>query len=288
VALPRLDGRDGTDGLTDAQDEALAKAAAAWQGPGAPPVRMLPDRVSAAELALPEGASRPGVPIGLAETDLGPVHLDLTAADPHFLVFGDSGSGKSAFLRTWMTGLAARRTAWEARFIVVDYRRSLLGVVPQEHLGAYAGDSTAAEAYAQQVAAKLTERLPPANVTPQQLRALDWWQGPDFYVVVDDYDLVSNGRQSPLAPLVAFLPQARELGLHVVLARRVAGLTRIGATDPLLSRIQEMGADGLILSGDPREGVLLGAQRAAPRPPGRGVLVRRKSSPLLIQAAYDE
>lgn len=249
---------------------------------------MLPEHVSTAELALPGGESRPGVPIGLAESDLAPVHLELTAADPHFLVLGDSGAGKSAFLRTWMTGLASCRSAWEVRFIVIDYRRTLLGVVPPEPLGAYAGDANAAAVYVEHVAAKLTERLPPANVTAQQLRTLDWWEGPDFYVVVDDYDLVSNGRQSPLAPLAAFLPQVRELGFHVVLARRIAGLTRVGSTDPLLSRVQEMGADGLIMSGDPREGVVLGTQRAMPRPPGRGLLVRRQSSPTLIQVAHDE
>ena len=56
--------------------------------------------------------------------------MELTDSEPHFLVFGDSGSGKSSFLRTWMKGLVARRSAWEARFVVVDYRRSLLGVLP--------------------------------------------------------------------------------------------------------------------------------------------------------------
>ncbi len=231
---------------------------------------------------------RPGVPVGLAEDDLAAAHLDLTASDPHFLVFGDSGSGKSTFLRTWMTGLVARRTAYEARFIVVDYRRALLGVVPQAHLGAYAGDARAAQVYAGQVAAKLAERLPPPNVTVEQLRERNWWTGPDLYLVVDDYDLVSNGRNSPLSPLVDYLPQARELGFHVVLARRVAGLTRIGATDPLLSRIRELGADGLVLSGDHREGVILGSQRAAQRPPGRGVLVRRQFPPTLIQVAVEQ
>jgi DNA segregation ATPase FtsK/SpoIIIE, S-DNA-T family len=288
VALPRLDGMDSIGGLADAQDEAITKLAAAWPGTGAPRVRMLPERVSTAELALPEGEMRPGVPVGLAESDLAAAHLDLTASDPHFLVFGDSGSGKSTFLRTWMTGLAARRSAYEARFIVVDYRRALLGVVPQAHLGAYAGDARAAQVYADQVAAKLAERLPPPNVTVEQLRERNWWTGPDLYLVVDDYDLVSNGRQSPLSPLVDYLPQARELGFHVVLARRVAGLTRIGVTDPLLSRIRELGADGLVLSGDHREGVILGNQRAAQRPPGRGVLVRRQFPPTLIQVAVEQ
>ncbi|MFC4033944.1 type VII secretion protein EccCa [Streptomyces polygonati] len=284
VALPRLDGRDTADGLADAQGEAITKIAAAWQGRAAPPVRMLPERVTVAQLALPEGDSAPGVPIGLGESDLAPVHLDLTGTDPHFLVFGDSGSGKSTFLRTWMAGLMARRSAWEARFIVVDYRRSLLGAVPPEYLGAYAGDSGAAAVYAEQVAAKLAERLPPPDVTVAQLRERDWWTGPEFYLVVDDYDMV-GGRQSPLAPLIDYLPQARELGFHVVLARRVSGLMRGQMTEPMLNRVRELGAAGLVLSGDPREGVVLGDERASQRPPGRGVLVRRQFPPALIQLA---
>jgi len=285
LALPRLDGIGNDQGLGDAQDEAVAKLAAAWQGVSAPPIRTLPERVTGDEPALPEGEPRPGVPIGLAQADLAPVHLELTRDDPHFLVLGDSGSGKSAFLRTWMTGLAAQRTAWEVRFIVVDYRGTLLGIVAPEYLGAYAGDAAAASEYVSQVAAKLAERLPPAGLTADQLRERSWWTGPEFYLVVDDYDLVGDGRQSPLAPLVEYLPQARELGLHVVLARQVTGLTRIGATDPLLSRVREQGVDGLVLSGDPHEGVILGDQRAAQRPPGRGVLVRRQFPTSLIQVA---
>ncbi|OON71824.1 type VII secretion protein EccCa [Streptomyces tsukubensis] len=285
AALPRLDGEDSTDGLADAQSDAISRMAEAWNGRAAPSVRMLPDRVGTDELALPEGDSQPGVPIGIGESDLAPVHLDLTATDPHFLVFGDSGSGKSAFLRTWMTGLAERRSAWEARFIVIDYRRSLLGVVPPDHLGAYAGDANAATVYVEQVAAKLAERLPPHDVTTEQLRERSWWAGPEFYVVVDDYDLVGGGHRSPLAPLIDYLPQARELGLHLVTARRVSGLMRGQMSEPLLSRLRELGADGLILSGDHREGPLLGDQRAAQRPPGRGVLVRRQSPTTLIQVA---
>jgi S-DNA-T family DNA segregation ATPase FtsK/SpoIIIE len=288
VALPRIDGADSADGLSDAQEDTLAKLAAAWQGRWAPPIRMLPDRVTVAELAIAEEATDPvpaGIPIGLNESELAPVHLDLTREDPHFLVFGDSGSGKSAFLRTWMTGLVERRSAWDVRFIVIDYRRSLLGLVPKEHLGAYAGDATTARDFCAQVAAKLTERLPPPDVTPEQLRERSWWTGPEFYLVVDDFDLVGAGRQSPVNQLVDFVPQARELGLHVVLARRVAGLSRSIMSEPLFNQVRELGADGLILSGEPREGALLGDLRAAPRPPGRGMLVRRRHPSTLIQVA---
>ncbi|MBY8886977.1 type VII secretion protein EccCa [Streptomyces sp. PTM05] len=289
VALPRLDGQDTADGLSEAQEEVLGKLAAAWTGPVAPPIRMLPERLSVADLELPQDDSSPGVPIGIAERDLAPVRVELSDADPHFLVYGDSGSGKSSFLRTWIKGLAARRTAWQARFIMVDYRRALMDVVPQEFVGAYAGDANAAHAYVEQVVAKLTERLPPPEVTLEQLRRRDWWSGPEFYVVVDDYDLVvGSGRTSPLSPLVDFLPQARDIGLHLIVARRVAGMSRASIGEQLMSRIKELGTSGLVLSGDHREGVVLGDQRAVQRPPGRGVLVTRQEPATLVQVALTD
>ncbi|MCB5906944.1 type VII secretion protein EccCa [Streptomyces pinistramenti] len=297
VALPRLDGMDTLEGLGEAQEDALAKITESWPSVVAPPIRMLPEHLTLAEMAAlpaPPGTdptqetALPGVPIGIAEHDLRPVHLELGDAEPHFLVYGDSGSGKSVFLRTWLSGMTARYSAWEARFIVVDYRRALLGAVPDEHLGAYAGDSNAATAYAEQVAQKLAERLPPPNVTAAQLRDRSWWEGPELYVVVDDYDLVGNGRNSPLAPLVDYLPQARELGFHLIAARRVSGFGRTALTEPLLTRARELGAAGLVLSGDPKEGVLISGERAEPRPPGRGVLVRRQSPRTVIQIALTE
>ncbi|MFI7103276.1 hypothetical protein ACIBK8_28470 [Streptomyces sp. NPDC050161] len=49
--------------------------------------------------------------------------------------------------------------------------------------------------------------------------------------MVDDYDLVGNGRNSPLAPLVDYLPQARELGFHLIAARRVSGFGHTALTE---------------------------------------------------------
>jgi len=288
VALPRIDGADTADGLAEAQQDVLDRLTALWEGrPAAPPIKMLPDRVGAGELAPVAGTRPNGVPIGLGESDLAPVYLELGAQDPHLLVLGDSGSGKSAFLRTWLEGLVRTRSAWEARVILFDYRRSLLGLVPKGHLGAYAGDAATAAEVAKLFAEKLAERLPPPDVTVEQLRERSWWTGPEFYVVADDYDMVA-GRSSPLSPLLQFVPQARELGLHFVLARRVAGLSRWIVSEPLFSQVRDLGAAGLILSGDPREGALVGDQRAAQRPPGRGVLVRRQLPPSVIQVALSE
>jgi S-DNA-T family DNA segregation ATPase FtsK/SpoIIIE len=304
VALPRLDGGDGLEGLTEAQQDLVDGMAGSWQRPPAPPLKVLPQRVTVAELdaigaeqsasANPWEGGGPGlsdteVPVGLGQSDLRPVGLDLSQGQPHFLVFGDSGAGKTSFLRAWMRGLAARHSPRDVRLIVIDYRRSLLDVLPEPYIGAHAGDPDLAAAYVKQVAAKLKERMPPPGITSRRLRERDWWKGPELYVVADDYDLVTGGPdRGPLAPLTGFLTQADELGFHVVLARRVGGASRALMSDPLLGRLREFGADGLILSGDPREGALIGDQRAAQRIPGRGVLVRRRQNPAVIQAVLDE
>jgi S-DNA-T family DNA segregation ATPase FtsK/SpoIIIE len=287
LALPRMDGVESVEGAREAQEDIVGKVAAGWSGPVAPPVRLLPTHITVSEvdsMAAPDS----GVPIGIAEADLQPVALDLVGGDPHLVVFGDAGSGKTSFLRTWMRALARRESAWDIRFVVMDYRRSLIGVVPQEHLGAYAADADAAKVYAEQVAAKLRERLPPATVTPQELSARNWWQGAEIYVVIDDYDLVGGGAQGPLAPLVQFVPYARDIGFHLVTARRVTGSSRTQLTDQLGARVRELGCTGLVLSGDPREGALVGDVRAVPRPPGRGVLVRRGEPGRLIQLAVED
>ena len=51
-------------------------------------------------------------------------------------------------------------------------------------------------------------------------------------MLVDDYDLVATGPANPLLPLLEFLPQARDVGLHLVLdparRRRRPGAVRAG------------------------------------------------------------
>ena len=216
---------------------------------------------------------------------LEPVYLDLSETEPHLLVFGDSGSGKSSFLRTWMRGLAARRTAWEARFMIVDYRRSLLGAIESEHLIGYGGGADQTAELVESVADYMRKRLPGPEVTPQQLRDRSWWTGPECYVLVDDYDLVATGPVNPLHPLLDYLVQARDIGLHLVLTRRSGGAGR-ALYEPVIQRLRELSTPGLVMSGDREEGALLGTVRPGPLPPGRGWLVTRREGVRLIQLAH--
>ena len=91
--------------------------------------------------SCPKGFEYPerGVAIGIDETDLEPVFVDFET-DPFFIVFGESESGKTALLRLLIKQITERYTPDEAKIVSVDYRRALLGVVPETHLLEYAAD----------------------------------------------------------------------------------------------------------------------------------------------------
>lgn len=168
--------------------------------------------------------------------------------------------------------------------MVVDYRHALMGVVPGSYIGAYAGDAFAAREYVSQLAGTLAGRLPPPNVSRRELQQRSWWEGPELYLVIDDYDMVAGSpAASPLQPLLDLLPHGREIGLHIVLTRGSSGFARAAMADPVIARIRELGAAGLMLSADPREGTLLGGVRGTDMAPGRGVLVRRRRENELVQ-----
>jgi S-DNA-T family DNA segregation ATPase FtsK/SpoIIIE len=223
------------------------------------------------------------VPIGLHDHRLELVRLDL-GSTPHFLVFGDPESGKTAALRCIATALMARHAPEELRLMVADFRRTLAGLADAAHCDAHAPTATAAAAAADRLRSILERRLPGgAGQSPPAARS--WSRGgPRYLLVIDDYDLVAAGR-NPLDPLLDLVVQGRDVGLHVLLARPVNGSAR-SSFEPFYQRVRDSGSAGLILSGDPREGPLLGARTATPQPPGRGHLVTRHGRSGLIQVAW--
>jgi S-DNA-T family DNA segregation ATPase FtsK/SpoIIIE len=285
AAVPAIDA-DGDPGqLADGLDRLVKAVAAGWSGDTAPRVRMLPDRLPYAR--LPE-ATVPGpvIPIGIAEEDLTPVFLDF-AAHPHLLLFGDVECGKTTFLRTVAEGITRRMPRTEARIILIDHRRGMLGAVDPDYLLGYGSSAKVTDDIIAQVTVAMRERLPSPDVTPEQLRSRDWWQGPQLYLLVDDYDMVATGLTNPLAPLVEFLPQGRDIGLHVVVARRAGGASR-ALFDPVIGAIRDTASAGIVMSGSKEEGALIGTVKPQPLPPGRGYLVTRREGARLVQLASCE
>ncbi|WQD12672.1 MAG: hypothetical protein U1U88_000734 [Lawsonella clevelandensis] len=66
-----------------------------------------------------------------------------------------------------------------------------------------------------------------------------WWEGPDIFLIVDDYDLVATSSGNPLLGLLELLPYGRDIGLHMVVARRCTGFSRT-SFEPIMSRIREL------------------------------------------------
>ncbi len=241
AALPRLRGRTDSEELAEGTATLVKAVQEAWEHPSAPQVRLLPRLLPASELPR-GGAHGHGMAIGVSEDTLQPVFLDFDQ-EPFLLVFGEGESGKTATLRMLVRQICDRYRPEEARFLVGDYRRSLLGSVPEEYIGAYG--TMAPKLMADMKAARglMEGRLPPADITPQQLRTGRWWEGPLAFVIIDDFDLVATGSNHPLTQLVELLPYARDTGMRFIIARNSAGASR-AMFDPFMQRLRELGAQG--------------------------------------------
>jgi S-DNA-T family DNA segregation ATPase FtsK/SpoIIIE len=268
--------------LGDTSD--LVKAIATnWTGPVAPRVRLLPQSFPYAELDLSRSHGL-RLPIGIAEQDLSVVEIDF-ATDPHFVLFGDAECGKSSFLRALASTVMHRFTPEQARIILVDYRRSLMDLPESDHRIGYGIQAQKTLDLMESVAGYMERRLPGPDVTAQQLRERSWWTGPELFVLVDDYDLVVSGPTNPLNPLLDYLSQARDVGLHLIITRRAGGANR-QLYEPVLQRLRELSSPGLVMSGPSDEGALIGPVKPSPLPPGRGRLITRREGVRLIQLAH--
>ncbi|MDI3407644.1 type VII secretion protein EccCa [Streptomyces cavernicola] len=283
--VPRIDGIHSDTDLSEATASMSKEIARHWPAPGAPAVRLLPRQLPLAHLPAGHAEPQRGIAFALDENNLEPVFLNLEQ-DPFFLVFGESESGKSNLLRLLIKQLTQRYDGDNCKMFVIDNRRSLLDAAPPSHLAEYIPMSNAMDHHVEALAGLMQRRTPSPDITAQELRDRSWWQGPTVYVVVDDYDLVSNSAGNPLAPLTEYLPFARDVGVRFIIARNTAGTGR-SSYEPFMQRIKELGAQGVVLSGDPAEGDILGNVRPRPMPPGRGIFVSRRRGNPLVQTGLE-
>jgi S-DNA-T family DNA segregation ATPase FtsK/SpoIIIE len=118
------------------------------------------------------------------------------------------------------------------------------------------------------------------------------WHGPRYYVVVDDYEGVatlSPQSGNPLNDLESFLVTGQDMGLHLLLARRVTELTRT-SYDAIFRAVRNTEAPGLLMRGDPSDGrqALHKQNVSNDLPGGRGIYVTRNAPPLLLQVARSD
>ncbi|GFG61216.1 ESX-4 secretion system protein EccC4 [Mycolicibacterium murale] len=202
----------------------------------APRVTTLPTQVD--RTALPWSAD---AVLGLGDREMQPVTLDF-AVRPHVVILGDAQCGKTAAIRLLLDEIG--RTS-QAEVHLLDPRRTL----HPQGCHAYADSTTQCA----DLVADLVARLQP--------RTRAGWTGPQVYLLVDDHELTGRA----IEPLVELIPHARDIGLHVVLARR--GGAR-ALYDPVLTALRDCGAVGLQMSQASDD-----AGRARVLPPGRATVV---------------
>ncbi|QLL10016.1 type VII secretion protein EccCb [Mycobacterium vicinigordonae] len=248
----------------------------------APPITLLPGEVGYESVV----AGDPGaILLGIEERSLAPLAIDFDHGR-HLLILGDNGCGKTSALRTLCREILRTADAAQAQLFVVDFRRTLLGVVDGEQLGGYAMSPASLIAMLAVLVDIMQARMPGTDVTQAQLRSRSWWTGPEIYVVMDDYDLVvGSSSGSELLKLLEYLPYAADLGLHVITARRIGGASR-ALFEPLLAGLRDLGCMTMMMSGRPEDGPLLGPRPPVPLPPGRGVLSASPGVEQRVQVAW--
>jgi S-DNA-T family DNA segregation ATPase FtsK/SpoIIIE len=285
VALPRIDGSDDSATLADGVADLVGRVSAAHTGPDGPKLRMLPERIALDQVRALAAPDDRRILLGIDEDSLAPFGID-PAAEPHLVLFGESGSGRSSMLRAFVAEvLRVYQPPRQALFFVVDYRRALLDQIPAEHMLSYLTSHDMAVKGMAQLADFFRERIPGPDVTAEQLRNRSWWTGADGFIIVDDYDLVVTSQGNPLEKLVPLLAQASDLGLHLVIARHSGGASR-AMYDKVLQRLTDLGVTGILLSGNPNEGPILGRVKPKQAAPGRAQVVSRDRGLFTAQLAW--
>ncbi|SDT66498.1 type VII secretion protein EccCa [Actinoplanes derwentensis] len=282
-ALPRIDGNPDTEDLAEATAE-LVESLDVPSAPRAPLVKLLPDRLPVTMLPAATAPSKEAeirIPLGLDDVRLEPLWHDFDA-NPHLLIFGDTETGKTNLLRHIARSIAAHHTPKEARIVFGDFRRELHDAIPQVHQIGYSMSAERLAATMAEAGQILTGRLPGPEIPPSRLAKRDWWTGGRMFILVDDFELIESGRDSPLAPLLPLLPHGAEIGLHLIIARSTSGANR-GMMNPVLRRAWDLGSPGLLLSCPREEGSFLGNVKPRVLPVARGQYIDRRRSVRLVQ-----
>lgn len=227
----------------------------------APGLKMLPQQLDYAAIA-----DTPGLVFAL-----GGKHIEPWSWDPkvygHILMFGSVQSGKSTAVATLLHSIARAGRA-QYRVVLLDQRRTHLGMVDPNILAGYAAHSEAISQLITDTCITLEDRLPPADITPQALRDRSWWQGPEIVLVVEDAELLDTNQWMRLQKL---LPHSRDIGLHVIVTHKI-GTAAKALYQPFLAELRDQVPLVLIFDGDREDGPLFHVRPDA-QVPGRAHVV---------------
>lgn len=290
IGLPRADAEQDPTTVSQGVAYTINKIREHLVSGEGPKLRLLPEQITVDEILaqLPEQHILPrgggDMILGVEESRLGPLVFN-TRAESHLYLFGDSKTGKTTFLRSIIKEITRLYTPGEAKIVALDMRRSLMGEIPKDYTLRYMTNHQAAMKDMRELAQFLRERLPGPNVTAEQIRERSWWTGPELWVLVDDYDLANTTSGNPLAELVDLLPQAGDIGLHLIITRRMGGAAR-ASFEKVLQMMGDLAVTGILLSGNPSEGAIINGVKPKRAIPGRAQVIHRDLGVVAAQMAW--
>lgn len=289
IGLPRADDDPDPSTVSQGVARTVAKIRESLVHGEGPKLRLLPENVTVPEVlaqvpdpqVLPRGGG--DMILGVEESRLGPLLFN-TRSESHLYLFGDGKTGKTTFLRSIISEVMRLYTPGEAKILTIDMRRTLMGAVPEDYQLRYLTNHAEAMKQMRDLAGFLRTRLPGSDVTPEQIRDRSWWSGPEVWILVDDYDLVATTSGNPLMELIDLLPQAADIGLHVIITRRMGGASR-AAYEKVLQMMNDLAVTGILLSGNPSEGAIINGVKPKRAVPGRAQVVHRELGVVAAQLA---
>lgn len=290
IGLPRADAEQDPSTVSQGVAYTVNKIRECLVAGEGPKLRLLPQQITLPEILsqlpdqqiLPRGGG--DMVLGVEESRLGPLLFN-TRAESHLYLFGDGKTGKTSFLRSIISEVTRLYSPNEAKILAIDMRRSLLGAIPDEYSLRYLTNHAEAMKQLRELAQFLRTRLPGSDVTAEQIRERTWWSGQEVWILVDDYDLVATSSGNPLMELIDLLPQAGDIGLHVIITRRMGGASR-AAYEKVLQMMNDLAVTGILLSGNPSEGAIINGVKPKRAIAGRAQVVHRELGVVAAQLTW--
>jgi DNA segregation ATPase FtsK/SpoIIIE, S-DNA-T family len=262
----------------------------AWDGRLPGKIDILRPNIPLASI-LPDKKHRPKKTtsfIGMLDSDLEPLPIDLAQRGPHFIQVGSPLTGKTTALRMWALSLASLYSPQEVMLILVDFQQRMFEYGGKHKLSdlPHVVDAVADKDQME----RMVRYLKAEYETPN--RDLTAHPRPDIYLLIDNYDDFSSVIGSVTTTKSRIYDDLQDVarkfgtqGFHAVVTGSIA-ITRM--SDQFLKQVTA-GRMGIGLDGGEAASALNARVRQLGEvPPGRGFLVRAGRAFLMQVATPQE
>lgn len=218
-------------------------------------------------------------PLGLDDTTMEPLQINLETDGPHFLITGPLAGGKTTTLYTWVLALAELYPKDIVQFVLMDtVAGSLVKLKDLPHVIHYGVSLNEQQEIMQYLKKVLDEREAAGRQKPRPL----------IIVVADDYQLQKQSSGAVTTALKDHAFRGVLWGLHVILTSESGQFSKWA--DDLPKQVLSynsglfVGSNDLSNDGDVFGLTITGAESKQQFAPGRGYFVIHKS-PRLVQIA---